>query len=376
MSLFANLVKNAVEKVQERNRNNPNVRTADNNIFDKLKDKFDEVKNNVESRREKGGTNLLDQLRDRIDQVKRDNEANPNQETADNSVFDDMKRELDELKAKIAAEEQAEADARLADLRAQIKREEQAEEDARMAELRAQIKREEEAKAEAARRQREAEEEAERRRQEEERKRNSIPTIPTLDDFNINQPSVPTINTPQVPTINTPQVPTINTPKVPSLDDLGVKPDLPEIPTIQPRSVTPPTPPTPPPPSPKPTFPQQPAQPRSIKVDVTPPTPTPPPPTPPPAPTPAPQPATNVVPQNQVQNAPVATTDSMGGSLQLRTNADFGAPMTQIFVPDRSQIRVLGFSAHSINLDGKDVRFALVDYNGQQGWTFESYLRF
>lgn len=364
MSLFANLVKNAVEKVQERNRNNPNVKTADNNIFDKLKDKFDEVKNNVESRRERGGgTNLLDQLRDRIDQVKRDNEANPNQETADNSVFDDMKRELDELKAKIAAEEQAEADSRLADLRAQIAREEQAEEDARLAELRAQIKREEEAKAEAARRQREAEEEAERRRQEEERRRNSIPTIPTLDDFNINQPSVPTINTPQVPTINTP--------KVPSLDDLGVKPDLPEIPTIQPRSVTPPTP---PPPSPKPTFPQQPAQPRSVKVDVTPPTPTPPPPTP--APTPAPQPATNVVPQSHVQNAPVAMTDSMGGSLQLRTNADFGAPMTQIFVPDRSQIRVLGFSAHSINLDGKDVRFALVDYNGQQGWTFESYLRF
>ncbi len=362
MSLFANLVKNAVEKVQERNRNNPNINTADGSVFDKLKDKFDEVKNNVESRRQEGGTNLLDQLRDRIDQVKRDNAANPNVETADNTVFDDMKRELEELKAKIAAEEQAEADARMEELRAQIKREEEAEADTRMAELRAQMKREEEAKAEAARRQREAEEEAERRRIEEERKRNSIPTIPTLDDFNINQPSVPTINTPEVPTINAP--------KVPSLDDLGVKPGLPEIPTVQPRSidVTPP----PPPPSPKPTFPQQPVQPRSVKVDVTPPSPQP---TPPP-PTPAPQPSTNVVPQSQVQNAPVAITDSMGGSLQLRTNADFGAPMTQIFVPDRSQLRVLGFSSHSINLDGKDVRFALVDYNGQQGWTFESYLRF
>jgi len=340
MSLFANLVKNAVEKVQERNRNNPNINTADNSIFDKLKDKFDDVKNNVDSRRERGGTNLLDQLRDRIDQVKHDNEANPNVETADNSVFDDMKRELDELKAKIAAEEQAEADARIADLRAQMEREEQAKEDARMTDLRAQIKREEEAKAEAVRRQREAEAEAERIRQEAERKRRNIPTIPTLDDLSINQPSVPTINTPQVPTINMP-----NVPKPPSLDDLNInKPSVPSFPETQPRV-------------------------RSI--DVTPPIPT-----PTPTPPPAPQHTTNVVRQNQVQNAPIALTNSMGGSLQLRSKADFGAPMTQVFVPDRSQIRVLGFSSHSINLDGKDVRFALVDYNGQQGWTFESYLKF
>ncbi len=359
MSLFANLIKNAVEKVQERNRNNPNINTADNSVFDKLKDKFDEVKNNVGTRRERGGTNLLDQLRDRIDQVKRDNEANPNIETADNSVFDDMKRELDELKAKIAAEEQAEADARIADLRAQMEREEEAKEDARLADLRAQIKREEEAKAEAARRQREAEAEAERIRQEAERKRQNIPTIPTLDDFNINQPSVPTINTPQVPTINTP-----NVPKPPSLDDLNInQPSVPSFPEIQPRvrsiDVTPPTP-TPPPPSPQPNFPQQPAQPRS--VDVTPPTPQ--------------QPTAPIVPPSNVQNAPIAMTNSMGGSLQLRAKADMGSPMTQVFVPDRSQIRVLGFSSHSINLDGKDVRFALVDYNGQQGWTFESYLNF
>lgn len=365
MSLFANLVKNAVEKVQERNRNNPNINTADGSVFDKLKDKFDEVKNNVDSRRQKGGTNLLDQLRDRIDQVKRDNEANPNVKTADNEVFDDMKRELDELKAKIAAEEQAEADARLADLRAQIKQEEQAEADSRMADLRAQIKREEEAKADAARRQREAEEEAERIRIEAERKRRNIPTIPTLDDLSINTPSVPTIN---IPTINQPSIPTINTPnvpKLPSLDELNInQPSVPDIPKIQPRvrsiDVTPPTP-TPPPPSPKPSFPQQPAQPRSIDV-----TPTPPP----------PQPTTNVVPQSTVENAPIAMTDSMGGSLQLRAKADMGSPMTTVFVPDRSQIRVLGFSSHSINLDGKDVRFALVDYNGQQGWTFESYLNF
>lgn len=347
MSLLANLLQTAVKRVQESNRNNPDVRTADSSIFDKLKDKLEDVKNNVGPRKRGESTNLLDQLRNRIDEVKRNNEADPNVDTADNSVFDDMKRELEELKAKIAAEEQAESDARIADLRAQMEREEQAKEDARLADIREQIKLEEEAKAEAARRQREAEEEAER-------KRRNIPTIPTLDDLSINTPSVPTINTPNIPTINTP-----NVPKLPSLDDLNInQPSVPDFPKVQPRVRSIDVTPTPPPPSPKPNFPQQPAQPRSIDV------------------TPPPQPTNPSVSRRDVQNAASAMTNSMGGSLQLRSKPDMGAPMTQVFVPDNSMIKVLGFSSNSINLDGKDVRFALVDFNGQQGWTFESYLNF
>jgi len=329
MSLLANLLKTAVKRVQDSNRNNPDIRTADSSIFDKLKEKLEDVKSNI-GPRDRGDSNLLDKLRGRIDQVKQNNKADPNVDTADDSVFDDMKHELEELKAKIAVEEQAEADARIADLRAQIDRENQVEEDARMADLRAQIKQEEEAKAAAARRQRDAEEEAKR-------KQLNIPTIPTLDDLSINQPRTNT-NTQSVPTIKTPSIPTVNQPSVP------------DLPNIQPRSIN-----VPPVPSPKPSFPQQP-QPRSI--DVTPPTPQ------------------SSVSRRDVQNAASAMTNSMGGSLQLRSKPDMGAPMIQVFVPDNSMIKVLGFSSHSINLDGKDVRFALVDFNGQQGWTFESYLNF
>lgn len=325
MSLLANLLKNAAKKVQETNRRNPNVKTADSSIFDKLKEKFEDVKDNVGNRERGNSTNILDQLKNRIDDIKRNNEADPNVETADNSVFEDMKRELDELKAKVAAEEQAEADARLADLRAEIAKEKQAEEDARMAELRAQIKQEEEAKADAARRQREAELEAERRRKEAEIR------FPNLNDLNINTPTVP----------NIPTIPTPSLPKTPSLDDLNIKPSAPNLPSFDELNINKP----------------------SVQRNVVPRTTTPPPSPPPTAP------------RREVAGHP-AMTNSNGGSLQLRAKPDMGSPMTQIFVPDSSMIRVIGYSEHSINLDGKDVRFALVDFNGQQGWTFESYLNF
>ena len=282
MSLLATIIQTAVKKVQENNRKDPNVKTADSSIFDKLKEKFEDVKNNAGPRERGESTNILDQLRNRIDDVKRDNEADPNVETADNVVFDDMKRELEELKAKIAAEEQVEADNRIAELRAQMEREEQAKEDARMEQLRAQIKREEQAKADAARRQREAEEEDARR------KRESEIRMPSLDDLNINKPNV--------------------------------------------------------------------SQNRTIPRPVNPPQPS--------------------VGYKEVTGGQMALTNSNGGSLQLRTNPDMGAPMTKIFVPDASMIRVLNYSDHTVNLDGRDIRFVLVEYDGQKGWTFESYLNF
>lgn len=300
MSLLANIIQTAVKKVQENNRKNPDVKTADSSIFDKLKEKFEDVKNNARPRERGESTNILDQLRNRIDDVKRDNEADPNVETADSVVFDDMKRELEELKAKIAAEEQVEADSRIAELRAQMEREEQAKEDARMQELRAQIKREEEAKADAARRQREAEAEDARR------KRNAEIKMPSLGDLSINTPTVP------------------NAPQVPSLGDLNINKPNPSHRTI-----------------PRPANPPQPS-----------------------------------VGYKEVTAGQMALTNSNGGSLQLRVNPDMGAPMTKVFVPDASMIRVLGYSDHSVNLDGRDVRFVLVEYDGQKGWTFESYLNF
>lgn len=71
-----------------------------------------------------------------------------------------------------------------------------------------------------------------------------------------------------------------------------------------------------------------------------------------------------------------AMTNSSGGSLQMRQGPDMGAPKFDIWVPDSTLLRVLKYSDNSIILDGQSSRFALVDYNGQQGWVLEKYLNF
>lgn len=71
-----------------------------------------------------------------------------------------------------------------------------------------------------------------------------------------------------------------------------------------------------------------------------------------------------------------AMTSSPMGSLQMRANPEFGAAINIHTIPDKSQIRILQWSDKTINLDGKDSKFVLVEYNGQQGWILDSYLDF
>lgn len=71
-----------------------------------------------------------------------------------------------------------------------------------------------------------------------------------------------------------------------------------------------------------------------------------------------------------------AMTNSMGGSLQLRAEPQMGAQKINVFVPDMTLLKVIQYSDHSINLDGRDSRFVLVEHNGQKGWVLENYLNF
>ncbi len=63
-----------------------------------------------------------------------------------------------------------------------------------------------------------------------------------------------------------------------------------------------------------------------------------------------------------------------GGSIQLRSEPKMGGAKLDIYVPDRSQIRILSISDNAIILDGKRSRFVEVEYNGRRGWVLESYL--
>lgn len=76
-----------------------------------------------------------------------------------------------------------------------------------------------------------------------------------------------------------------------------------------------------------------------------------------------------------VDNRLVAITDT-GGSLAFRVEPSLGAPEFENRIPDRARIFVLGYSEHSINLDGKNSRWVQVEHDGQVGWVLESYLNF
>lgn len=104
LDMFSKL-KDGVSKVQRENRDNPNEATVSGSIFDTLRDKFEEVKNNKPSDR-KG---IFDLLRDKVNNVKDENEADPEQETAPRSLFDKLQDELEQLKKENERKELEEA---------------------------------------------------------------------------------------------------------------------------------------------------------------------------------------------------------------------------------------------------------------------------
>jgi len=71
-----------------------------------------------------------------------------------------------------------------------------------------------------------------------------------------------------------------------------------------------------------------------------------------------------------------AVTNSMGGSLSVREEANMGAAKFQMRVPHKSLVDIISYSENSIILDGKRSRFVYIEYDGQRGWILENYLNF
>jgi len=217
---FLNVLKEVITKVREKNQADPNVKTADSSVFDRIKDKLENVGRNTGAKVPQAD-DIFNDAKQHVDECQVENEADPNVETADKSVYEDMMKELEELRAKVKQQDA--------------------------------------------------------------------------------QAQAPQAST-DVPTFET------SIPKV----DLD----------ISPSSSAPPTP----------------------------------------------------VPTSSSDL--MAMTNSMGGSLELGTGPDMGAPMTGIYIPDGTLLKVLEYSENKIILDGKESRFVLIEFNGQRGWVLESYLNF
>ena len=90
---------NTINQVQQKNKANPNVETADPNVFDLIKNKIQKLDDrNRERRKAKGKSpvSILDRIKKEIEGARKENKKDPNVPTADKSIFDQILSKVDQ----------------------------------------------------------------------------------------------------------------------------------------------------------------------------------------------------------------------------------------------------------------------------------------
>ena len=92
---FVPVLANILKKVIKNNEEDPNVKTAEPVVFEELKKKFEKVEPLQNESRE---DDILEMMKKRVEEAQVENEVNPQVETADRSVYDNLLRELELLR--------------------------------------------------------------------------------------------------------------------------------------------------------------------------------------------------------------------------------------------------------------------------------------
>ncbi len=82
-----------LKQVANKNEADENVKTADPVVFEEVRKKVEEVNANIPSGGRRAGGSYAD-YQEKVREAQRENEANPNVETADSSIFDDLLEEI------------------------------------------------------------------------------------------------------------------------------------------------------------------------------------------------------------------------------------------------------------------------------------------
>ena len=93
------MILKTVNDVQKKNKANPNEETADPSVFGLLKDKLRDLDQKQRERRVSRGKSpisVLDRIRKEIEGVRRTNKKDPNVKTAPKSVFDQIFKKVEE----------------------------------------------------------------------------------------------------------------------------------------------------------------------------------------------------------------------------------------------------------------------------------------
>jgi len=97
-----NLVRKVTKAVQEKNVADPEVKTADSSIFDKLNERMEAEQ---PSQNNDSHVDMFERMKKHVDEVQYDNECDVECETAEPSVFADLQREIGILRQKVDAQE-------------------------------------------------------------------------------------------------------------------------------------------------------------------------------------------------------------------------------------------------------------------------------
>lgn len=100
MGIWQNVLGTIIKEVATRNRKNENVKTADPVVFTDMQKKLENVGNAPETANKSQADVLADFFK-QVQEAKSENQANPNVETADKSVYEDMVQEIERLKAQV-----------------------------------------------------------------------------------------------------------------------------------------------------------------------------------------------------------------------------------------------------------------------------------
>lgn len=100
MANVLDVILKTIEEVQQKNKRNPNVETADPSVFDLLRDKIQDIdakaKNNQLQKGKRNPKSILDLIKGGIEGARRENKKDPKVATAPGSIFDDILKKVDQ----------------------------------------------------------------------------------------------------------------------------------------------------------------------------------------------------------------------------------------------------------------------------------------
>lgn len=99
---YIDLFRKITNTAQKINKEDPEVKTADPSVFERLNKRIDQEPQTEDN---DSHVEMFNRMKKHIDEVQYENECDPECETAEPTVFESMQREIEMLKQKVEAQE-------------------------------------------------------------------------------------------------------------------------------------------------------------------------------------------------------------------------------------------------------------------------------